>query len=151
MEADQIPVVAIAPEDFARSVAATKDKHLAEGMRGPLREQVLDEIFRRMEEHFEPSRAGGLNAVIRFRIGGRADSGYDRYDVEVRAGEIAVEKDRGGKPSVTLTMGAVEFLKLATGNANGTELFLRRKVKVKGDLLLAGKVAGLFRIPSSKE
>jgi hypothetical protein len=91
MEADQIPVVAIAPEDFARSVAATKDKHLAEGMRGPLREQVLDEIFRRMEEHFEPRRADGLDAVIRFRIGGRADGGYDRYDVEVRAGEIDVQ------------------------------------------------------------
>lgn len=151
MEADQIPVVAIAPEAFARSITVTKDEHLAEGMRGPLREQVLDEIFRRMEEHFEPSRADGLDAVIRFRIAGRADGGYDRYDVQVRGGEIEVEKDRGGKPSVTLTLGAVEFLKLATGNANGTELYLRRKLKVKGDLRLAGKVAALFSIPTSKE
>jgi putative sterol carrier protein len=48
---------------------------------------------------------------------------------------------------VTLVVDPVNFLKLVTGNANGPELFLRRKLRIKGDLIFAAQVPGLFTIP----
>jgi len=142
-------VTSVDPAAFANSVAGTSDEHLAEGLRGPLRETILDEIFRRMEEHFEPGD-DAADAVVRFRIGGRADGEYDRYQVTIRGRECKVSKDTSGHARVTLTIGDVDFLKLATGNANGPELFLKRRIKIKGDLMFAAQVAGLFRIPKPR-
>ncbi len=136
------------PEAFARSVAQTKDEHLAEGLRGPLRDEVFGEIFRRMEEHYEGG--DGTDALVRFRIGGRPDGEYDRYDVTIADGTCSVSREPSDRrPRLTITVGDVEFLKLATGNANGPELFLRRKLKLKGDLPFAASLPGLFRIPKS--
>ena len=143
-------VTSVDPEAFARSVAETADEHLAEGLRGPLRETILGEIFRRMEEHYRPEEnpEDGARSVIRFRIGGRPDGGYDRFDVTIGGGECSVSPEPGdAKPRITITVGDVEFLKLATGNAKGPELFLRRKLKIKGDLLFAPALPGLFTIP----
>src|SRR5438876_6791862 len=74
------------PAEFARSVATTPDEQLAEGMRSELRGQILDEIFRRMEEHFDAQKAAGIDAVIHWTISGRADGGSDRYEVVLRNG-----------------------------------------------------------------
>ena len=40
-------------EDFAKLMASVTDEQLAEMMGGPLRKQVLDEIFNRMAEHVD--------------------------------------------------------------------------------------------------
>ena len=47
------------------------DEQLAELMSGPMRGQILDEIFRRMSEHFRADAARDTEAVIHWRIGGR--------------------------------------------------------------------------------
>lgn len=43
----------------------------------------------------------------------------------------------------------VDFLKVASGNANPAILFMTRKLKAKGDLRLAANIAHLFRIPKA--
>jgi putative sterol carrier protein len=147
---DQIQPGAIDPAEFARSVATTPDEQLAEGMRSELRGQILDEIFRRMEEHFDSSKARGLDAVLHWKITGRSDDSADHYEAVIRNGACRVTAQPSESPRVTFTIGGVEFLKLVTGNVDGPKLFMTGGLKIEGDLMFAAQVAGLFKIPGGR-
>jgi putative sterol carrier protein len=140
---------AVAAAEFARSVGETPDDQLAEGMRGEFRGAILDEIFRRMSEHFRPDKADSLDAVIHWSIGGRPDGGYDVYEVVVRDGRCHATREPQESPRLTFRLDGVDFLKLVTGNANGPILFMQGKLGIQGDMLFATRVAGLFTIPAS--
>jgi putative sterol carrier protein len=144
MATSDLDTGAVDAAQFARSVATTPDSELAAGMRSELRGRILDEIFKRMEEHFRAEKAQGIDAVVHFHI---TDGGEDRYEVVIRDGSCTVNKPPTGDPRVTLSIDGVSFLKLVTGNASGPELFLRRRLKIKGDLVFAASVPGMFRIP----
>lgn len=68
---------AVAPEEFARIVKNLSAKQLAEVMRGELRTRILGEIFGRMKQQFRPEAAGGLTALIRWKITGESDAVYE--------------------------------------------------------------------------
>lgn len=137
------------PAQFARSVADTSDEHLAEGMRGEYRAVVLDGIFQGMVDHFEPAKAEGVDAVIHWRIGGRADGGHDTYEVVIKDGTCTFSKEPKLEPRLTFTVDGVDFLKLVTGNASGPSMFMFGKLSIEGDLLFAARVQGLFRMPEA--
>src|SRR3954462_9287387 len=110
------------------------------------REALIGEVFRRFPERL--SDAGRRqNAVIQWRIGDREDGDYDRWFVVLRNGECVTGKDLDEKPRVTLTLGAVEFMQLVTGNADPLRMLLKRKLRIRGDLIFAGKIESLFTIP----
>jgi predicted lipid carrier protein YhbT len=134
----------------ARGVAITPDEHLAAGMRGATRAQILDHVFRGIESHFEADRAGEVDAVVRWRITGRADGDSDRYDLEIRDGRCRVAHELAEHPRVTLTLDGVDFLKLVTGNVDGPDLLLRRRLRITGDTAFAARIADLFRIPTPR-
>ena len=138
---------AVDAAQFARSVATTPDEQLAQGMASELRGQILDEIFRRMAEHFDPSNAAGTDAVIHWKITGRPDGGADHYEVVIRDGACTVSETPDQHPRVTFTIGGVDFLKLVTGNVGGPALFMQGRIKIDGDLMFAAGAAGLFRMP----
>ena len=71
--ADEVPIAEtdladFAPEQFAELIATASNDQLSELIQGPLRKQVLDEIFGRMAEHVEPAQIAGLDAVVHFKI-----------------------------------------------------------------------------------
>lgn len=136
---------------FARSIAQTTDAQLAEGMAGPLRGQILDEVFRRMTEHAKADRIGGVDAVVHWRIGGRADGGEDVYETVIRDGAVTVSEAPSATPRVTMRIGGVDFLKLVTGNQSGPGLFMTGKLKLEGDIMFAAGMASMFRVPSASE
>jgi putative sterol carrier protein len=134
--------------ELARNMAQASDEQLAELMAGPMREQILTEIFRRMAEHFRADSARDADAVIWWRIGGRADGGSDEFETVIRDG--ACEAHAGfseGAPRVTFSVGGSDFLKLVTGNVAGPTLFMSGKLKIEGDLMFAASAASLFTIP----
>jgi putative sterol carrier protein len=137
------------PAQFARSVADTSDEHLAEGMRSEYRGVVLDGIFQGMVDHFEPAKAQDVDAVIHWKIGGRADGGHDTYELVVKDGTCTYSKEPRHDPRLTFTVDGVDFLKLVTGNASGPNMFMFGKLKIEGDLLFAARVQGLFRMPQA--
>lgn len=136
---------------FARSIAETTDAQLAEGMSGPLRRQILDEVFRRMTEHAKAERIGDVDAVVHWRIGGRGDGGEDVYETVIRGGAVTVSEEPSAKPRVTMKIGGVDFLKLVTGNQSGPGLFMTGKLKLEGDIMFAAGMASMFRVPSASE
>ena len=137
---------ALRPEQFARLISRASPRQLTAVMQRPeLRERILDEVFRRMGEHY---RAGGAEAVVRWRIG-TGDDDYLRYECVLSGDARVVGKRPEREPSVTLTLSPVDFLKLASGNASGPALFLGGKLAAVGDLALAARLSNLFQIPNA--
>jgi putative sterol carrier protein len=145
-EAEQVDASAVDAEEFARNIGQTPDAELREAMRGPLRDQIVAEIFRRMEEHYRPG--SGQDAVIHWRITGRDDGGEDRWEVVVADGRCTTSPEPAAEPRVTLKLGGAEFLKLVTGNANGPMMFMSGKLKIEGDLMFSAQIQSMFTIPS---
>jgi putative sterol carrier protein len=141
---------ALSPEDFAQLVATSGDDQLREVLSGSQREVALDEIFGRMETHFDPNAARGVDAVIHFLIGGRDDGSHDEFEVVIRDG--ACNAARGlnqADPRVSLQLDAVDFMRLITGNASGPGLFMAQKLRIKGDMMFAPQILGLFSLPTA--
>lgn len=144
---DLSDLTSVEPAEFARLVKSTPDAKLAEVMAGDRREAILGEIFRRIPSMFRADRAGSTSAVIHWAIGGRADGGSDTYQVVIENGTCTTSATADRDPKLTLTMGAVEFLKVISGSGNPMMMFMTGKLKAKGDLGLATNLANLFNLP----
>jgi putative sterol carrier protein len=135
--------------EFARMIATATDEKIAEGINGPERKRVLDEIFRRMADHVDPAKARGSDAVLHWKILDRPDGGYDHYEVVVADGVVRVSDEPSAEPRVTLKLGPVDFMKLVSGREAGPVMFMTGRLKIEGDLLFAAQLASLFRIPKA--
>ncbi|HEX5541531.1 MAG TPA: SCP2 sterol-binding domain-containing protein [Micromonospora sp.] len=136
-------------QQFAKLVKTTPEKQLTEVMQSDLRAKILDEIFDRMPGLFRADRAGATNAAIHWNITGRADGGTDTYEVVIENGTCTASKTPERDPKLSLTLNAVDFLKVVSGNGNPVMMFMTGKVKAKGDLGLAANIANLFNLPKA--
>jgi putative sterol carrier protein len=137
----------LSPADFAKLVKATPDATMAEVMAGEHRRSILDEIFSRFPDLFRADKAGGTSAVIHWVIGGGPDGGSDTYQVVIENGTCTTSSVADREPRLTITLGAVEFLKVISGNANPMMMFMSGKLKAKGDLALAANIPNYFNLP----
>ncbi len=144
-----LDTAAVDPVEFARHIASTPDQELTAAMRSAGRGLVLDEVFARMERHFLADRARGIDATVHWRIGDRPDGGHDVYQVVIGEGACRLSEQPLADPSLTFTVGAVDFLRLVTGGQQGPMLFMRGRLKIAGDLPLAARMTSLFSIPSA--
>ena len=146
-ETESIDTSAVDPADFAQTIGQATDEQLREAMEGPLRDQIIGEIFKRMEEHY---RGGsGQSAVIHWRITGRPDGGEDRWEAVVADGACTTSPEPQSEPRVTLKLDGVNFLKLVTGNASGPMMFMSGKLKIEGDLMFSAQIQSMFKIPQA--
>ena len=141
---ESIDTSAVEPEEFARTISKTPDDQLHEAMQSPMREQIIGEIFKRMEEHY---RGGAQAAVIHWRITGRADGTEDVWEAVVAEGACSTSPEPTSEPRVTLRMDGVNFLKLVSGNASGPMMFMTGKLKIEGDLMFSAQIQSMFTIP----
>jgi len=134
--------------ELARNMSQASEEQLAELMSGPMRGQILDEIFRRMSEHFRADAARDTEAVIRWRISGGPDDGVDEYETVISTGACEVHEGfQADSARVTFSVGGADFLRLVTGNVAGPMLFMSGKLKIEGDMMFAASAAALFTIP----
>jgi putative sterol carrier protein len=153
MSEDQVPgaMQDVDADQLAQLVAGASDEQIAEGLSDPAaRKATLDEIFRRMAEHVEPAKARGHDAVIHWLILDGPDGGHDHYEVVLEDGACTVSEEPAREPRVTFKIGAVDFIRLVSGNAAGPVLFMTGKLKIEGDLMYASTMTSLFRIPRGK-
>jgi putative sterol carrier protein len=139
----------VEPKEFAALVKSASSDQLAAAMAGDNRKKVLDEIFGRMPGLFRADRAGSTNAVIHWVIGDGPDGSSDTYELVIADGKCELSPTPAHEPKLALSIGAVDFLKVVSGNANPVMLFMTGKVKAKGDLGLAAKIGDLFSIPKA--
>jgi putative sterol carrier protein len=105
---------------------------------------TVKETFDQMAVRFRPDRAQGLNAVIQYDITG---DGGGTYCASIADGRCVVQEGAPAtSPAMTLTMSAPDWLDMVGGKLNGQMAFMSGRLKIKGDMGLAMRLAGLFGI-----
>ncbi|MFD6426268.1 SCP2 sterol-binding domain-containing protein [Streptomyces sp. NPDC060198] len=149
-ELSRLDFAAVSPEEFARIVKGLSVKQLDEVMRGALRERILGAVFDRMRQQFRPDAAGGVTALIRWKVTGGADETEEVYETAIADGNCSVTRGRSAaEPRTTLVMADADFLKLVSGNGNPITMFMMRKLKIAGDVGLAAGLTRYFDIPKA--
>ena len=143
----RVQTIGVDAAAVAAAIAGVSDRDLGPRV-ASVRDVLLEEIFRRFPEFVRTDRVAGIDAVVGWKITGRADGGADRWAVRLADGRCTVERDPVERPHATIRCDAAEFLKLVTGNANPAMAFLRGRLGVKGDIGLAAQLPRLFRVPS---
>jgi putative sterol carrier protein len=148
-QVEGVDLSSVDPDQVTQAVAAATDEQLREGMKGPMRKQIIDEVFSRMKEHFKPAGAQGVNAVVHWKITGGDGDAVDQREVVIKDGAISVTDEPKETARVTLTMDGVDFLRLVTGGVQGPTLFMSGKLKIEGDLMFSANIQSMFTIPTS--
>ncbi|MGO9899928.1 MAG: SCP2 sterol-binding domain-containing protein [Solirubrobacteraceae bacterium] len=131
-------------EALARWVSAASDQRLQWVMCSRFRGVLLWQIFRTIAQRAQPD--AHLNAVVEFRITGRRDGGIDRYQLIFGNGQCRTAR-RGREPALTLEFEPVAFLRLVGGIHSPQRLLLTRKLKLRGDVMLALALTGALKLP----
>jgi hypothetical protein len=113
-----------------------------------LRTVVFGEVFRRMSEHLDPVKAASLHTVVHWRFtGGVGPGGFDRFETVFTGGACTSAPTPTADARVTMTLAPTDFLRAVTGDVNVAMLFMRGRVKVKGDIAFAAGLINYFDLP----
>jgi hypothetical protein len=135
-------------EGLAHAVRNAPRERLDQLMRSPVRRVLLETIFWQMPRHIDPKTAKSMNCTIRWMITGKAEGDADVYDLELIDGRCRVIRGPSvASPKLTITVDGAEFLRLATGNSDPVKAYFTGRVALAGDVMVAAKASGLFRIP----
>ncbi len=93
--------------------------------------------FDTLPERFVPEAAKGVNAVYQFEIAG---DGGGTYHVKIADGTMQVVEGPAESPSATIKMAADDYVQMANGKLSGTMAFMKGKLKVTGNVMLAQKM-----------
>jgi putative sterol carrier protein len=147
MSANDTSRLAAHQREITRLVEESSPDELKRTLQGERRKAILDDVFDNMPAVFRPDRARGVDAVIHWAVGDAPGGGVDTYEIVIANGTCERSATPEREPRLTLTLGAVEFLKMVTGHANPVLLFMRGKMKARGDLGLATKFPNYFNLP----
>jgi len=105
---------------------------------------TISELISRMPEAFLPEKGQGVKAVIHFKFtGAEASEWYAAIaDGKCNTGQGAPAE----KATLTLTADSADYVKLITGELDGMQAFMQGKLKLGGDLNLAMKMMGMFKL-----
>jgi len=101
---------------------------------------VARAFFEGLEQRAERANLDGLDHTYRFEIEGEGN-----WNVRVHVGRVVVtEGPADGSADATVRMNADVFERLVSGEQNPTTAYMRRKIKVDGDLGAVMKLQRLF-------
>lgn len=134
---------------LARLARRTPQPLLRAASLPPLRPLVVAEIFRRMPSELKQT-AAAPDSVIRWHITG--DDGGEPLETWYLVFEDGVcrttTRAPETEPRTTLTVSALDLLRLASGQEPPMTMFQSGRVKISGDLFFAAQLQGMFRIPT---
>jgi putative sterol carrier protein len=113
-------------------------------MRGPLGRAVTAAIFRAMPQRLRPASATGLDLVVRWNV-----EGEPLRHLVIKDGRARVQREADREPDLTVALDRATLLDLATGAANGPQLFMTGRLRITGDLMLAQRLTALFTVPAT--
>jgi putative sterol carrier protein len=99
------------------------------------------EYFDTLSQRFQAHASKGMNAVFQFELSG---DGGGTYHVIVTDGTMKVETGAHASPTATIKMNAADYVKMANGQINGMQAFMKGQLKVTGNMMLAQKMQAIF-------
>ncbi|WP_020669205.1 SCP2 sterol-binding domain-containing protein [Amycolatopsis nigrescens] len=144
-----VELTSLSTETLVDVVArAGKEQLRAIAEHAELRSVFLDEIFRRMSDHFVEDKARNVSLVVAWRFPeGDGDDGFDRFQTVIEDGVCVSSADLGRDPDTTITVAADDFFRMATGAVAVATMFMTGRVRVKGEYAPAVRFSSYFDIP----
>ena len=104
---------------------------------------TVKETFEAMGGRFRADKSTGTNAVIQYDVSG---DGGGTWNAVIKDGTCVVKPGAGTNPNLTLQISSQDWLDMLSGKQSGQMLFMSGKLKVKGDMGLAMKLASMFQM-----
>jgi len=102
---------------------------------------TTEEMLSQLPAFVDPEGARGVDAVVDLVVDG------DRFQFVLRGGVLAVARDGGEQPALTVRVSEQDLHAVAEGRAHPVALFTTGRLKASGDLFLAYRLRKAFKIP----
>jgi hypothetical protein len=99
-------------------------------------------IFKRVEQHFEPAKAGGFTGEIQYELLGPA--GVKKWVVRIDGGRALTRPGEAPTPPTTLRMRLPMFVRVAARQLHPVRAYREGWVEVSGDFDLAARLMVAF-------
>lgn len=103
---------------------------------------MVETCFRTMPDHY----VGRAHAVVEWRLRGRVSG---RWQVVLRGERCEVVPEGEHEPDVCLGVSDLDFVAVCLGHEDPRRLAMRRRLRPRGNLLLAARLGGFFRPPTA--
>ncbi|KAF5284104.1 hypothetical protein FQA39_LY17115 [Lamprigera yunnana] len=103
---------------------------------------VFDFISNQLKTH--PEKAKHVNAIFLYKIT-KDGKVVKEWTMDLKSASIYEGDVKEGKPNTTITIADEDFVDLAVGKLNPQQAFMKGKLKVTGNLMLAQKLGPLLK------
>ena len=104
---------------------------------------TVSEFMARMGAALVPEKAAGIDAVIQVRLTGAEAADWI---VTIKNAQCTLGQGLAPAPKLTVSADSTDFIKIFSGQMDGMQAFMGGKLKVTGDMGLAMKLMGLFKM-----
>lgn len=109
---------------------------------------ALRAIFGEMAGSFVPRVANGFEGEIEYELSRRVGPA-SRFTIAVEGGSARARAGGAADPALRVRLGVADFLRMAAGELDQTELLKSRRVALEGDGLLGARMGALFGRPAA--
>ncbi len=102
----------------------------------------IAEVMDSYRERFLPDEAAGVDGIVQLNLTG---DGGGHYHMVIKEQTLDLLDGQHGSPTVSVTVAAVDWLKVNNGEANAMMLMMQGKLQISGSLPMATKFQALFR------
>ena len=103
----------------------------------------VNQFVARMAGSFIPEKAVGMDATIQLNLSG--DHAGNWY-LAIKDQKFTVNEGVAPHPGLTVTANSADLLQIFSGQMDAMQAFMQGKLKVAGDMSLALKLVGLFKM-----
>ncbi len=126
------------------------DTRLQQLMSSPARHVIIGGIVWQLPQQLPAQLPDGVEVSIQLRVTTPALPAPDTYSLLLAQRRSRVVRGAGAAPPhITITIDAIEFLRLATGNANPVRSYIDGKLKFSGDVMLAIRLVGMLQLQTA--
>ena len=137
---------------FSRFIGWLGEPRLRRIMAAPRRRRLLlGLVFRAMPQAVSRRARERENIVIGWHITGRPDGRADLRQLVIGDGSAELVDGEPHDADLEISMDGADLMLVATGNAFAPALFLRERIELEGDLMLAARMEGIFRMPGRRK
>jgi alkanesulfonate monooxygenase SsuD/methylene tetrahydromethanopterin reductase-like flavin-dependent oxidoreductase (luciferase family) len=104
-------------------------------------------VFSGMARSYDPEAGGGFAGELEFRLS-RADGPAAAWTIEVRDGRARARVGPARDAALTIETPAADFVRVLVGAGNSAKLVMDGRMKIRGDVELAARLAEMFGGPS---
>lgn len=134
------------PAQLAEAVKGLSDEDLTKLVTEQGIDTTLAQIFEGMQGAFRAEKAGANSAVVQYDVD--TPEGVKSWTVDIDSGKCTTSEGAAENPRLTMQLPLVQFVRLVLGLADGTQLFMSGKLKLKGDMMFAMQLQNFFDRPS---